>query len=125
MIYQSMVNTINSKDSIAKKLSALKVQEKEFLRMADKMKTEMETDRRSAEPSDYLEVFKIYDRIIPLMAIGLNSKSGKVDKISCLRAQRLIAHITTDDRYVERDPTLKELGLEGPSTAELLRKLCR
>jgi hypothetical protein len=125
MIYQSMVNTIVSEDSIAKKLASLKEQEKEYLRMAEKMRREMDKDSSLVTPADYLEVFKIYDQIIPLMEIELNKSTGRADNISCLRAQRLITRVATSQRPQETDPTLAELGLEGPSIAKLLAMLCR
>jgi len=120
-IYQSIVEKMRSSASLNEKIQYLRIRDKEYVSLYKKMRLEAKTDPSIRNSPVYMYGWDLYDRIIPLLSLQLDSGKTRLTRKSCLEAAGLVS---SGELPPPVDEALPELSPEAKETMKLIRDLC-
>ena len=120
-IYQSIVEKMSSPSSLEEKLHFLNKKNEEYVSIIRKMKKDAKTNPSIVDSKEYISGWDIYDQIIPLLNLKLDSGKTMLTRQSCLES---ISLVVSREMPAPAEEDLPKLSPESETTIRIIKHLC-
>jgi hypothetical protein len=121
-IYQSIIEKVDSSASLEEKMAYLDRKNKEYISRIHDMRAEVKSDPSILNSADYIFAWDLYDQVIPLMNLKMDSRKMFLTQQSCLEALSLVS---AKEGPAPSENDLPDLPSASKRTLKLISDLCK